>query len=64
MSSCKLKPMINQTIIREDCSGFFSDVKSIISFSSGLIQGKTFDIENRTRRFVVFDSATRSWNVV
>lgn len=61
VTSCKLKNIIDQPVLRKDMSGFLADIHSVTSFSDGTIIGKVKDPISLKRQDVIRDNTTFAW---
>ena len=61
ITSCKLKNIIDQPVLRKDMSGFLADIVNVTSFSDGSIIGKVKDPVTLKRQDVIRDNTTFAW---
>ena len=61
ITSCKLKRIIDQPVLRKDLTGFMADINGVTSFSDGTIIGKVKDPVTLKRQDVIRDNTTFAW---
>lgn len=61
LTSCKLRNIIDQPVLRKDLTGFLADISGVTSFSDGTIIGKVKDPVTLSRKDVIRDPSTFAW---